>query len=354
MTHPWPDRSSPWLDELRAVLAAAGERYRTTGAVSAPDVAGPRELGRDWARAHRPLAPLLLAVEDLTEEAVTAVITGAGGDAGVPRLAENLRGAGAAVVRELLTGIRHSRSPVVPHPEDRQLTAANLLWGADMPPERGYAVIAVRSRQPDINDLGRCVDDALEAFDRPDVVHLLRDDGGYLLGPAYDEQDAADLALRLREYLSGAVWLAVAWRANTGIEEGRLEASVVLGLVTSLAQPPGVYGVEDVVVEYALVQDTSALVALLSLIAPVVRQQSLRTTLEALVATGGNRSKAANALDIHRSTLNYRLGRIEQLTGQTPLTARGLQTLAAALTLHEIMHARGAAGCSPEQVRAWF
>jgi sugar diacid utilization regulator len=150
------------------------------------------------------------------------------------------------------------------------------------------------------------------------------------------------------------VWLAVAWRANTGIEEGRHEASVVLDLVTSLAQPPGVYGVEDVVVEYALMQDTSALVALLSLIAPVVHQQSLRTTLETLIATGGNRSKAANALDIHRSTLNYRLGRIEQLTGHTPNIAHGLQTLAAALTMYEVVHAPGPADRSPEQVRAWL
>lgn len=349
MTHPWPG----WQDELRAVLSASQERYRATGAVSAPDVAGPHELGRDWARAHRSLAPLLLAVEDLTREAVRAVITGADDDSGVPRLAANLRGAGVAVIRELLTGARHSCSPVVPRPADQQLTAANLLWGADVPPEPGYAVIAARSRHTGISDFGRCVDDALGACGRPGFVHLLLDSGGYLLGPAHDEQDAVNLALRLHEHLSGAVWLAVAWRANTDVEEGRHEASVVLDLVTSLAQPPGVYGVEDVVVEYALMQDTSTLVALLSLIAPVVHQQSLRTTLETLTATGGNRSKAANALDIHRSTLNYRLGRIEQLTGHTPNIAHGLQTLAAALTMYEVVHAPDPADRWPEQVRAW-
>lgn len=330
--HPEPDGSQPWQDELRRVLSTAEAMFRTTGAVSELDLARLRELGRDWARAHRPLAPLLLAVEDLTEEAVKTAITGAGDDTDVPRRADDLRGAGTAVVRVLLTGIR------APCLDDRRLTAADLLWGMDVPPEPGYAVIAVRSRQPDISDLDRHVDDALTACDRSDVVHLLRDDSGYLLGPAHDEQDAADLALRLREHLPGAVWLAAAWQANTAIEEGRHEARVVLDLVTSLAQPPGVYGVEDVVVEYALMQDTSALVALLSLIAPVVRRQSLRTTLEALVATGGNRSKAAKTLDIHRSTLDYRLGRVEQLTGQTPLTARGLQTLAAALTVHEVIH----------------
>jgi hypothetical protein len=323
---------SPWQDELRRVLSAAEALHRTAAAVSEPDIAGLRDLGHDWARAHRPLAPLLLAVEDLTGEAVAAAITGDHAD--VPRLVENLRGTGIAVVRGLLTGIR----TVTPRLGHRRLTAASLLWGVDVPVGPGHAVIALRSRQPGITDLGRHVDDALNACGRADVLHLLRHDSGYLLGPAHDEQDAADLAVRLCEHLPGAVWLATAWRTNTEIGEGRQETSVVLDLVTSLDEPPGTYGVEDVVVEYALMEDTSALVALLALIAPVVHRQSLRTALEALVATGGNRTKAAKILEIHRSTLDYRLGRVEQLTGQTPLTARGLQTLAAALTMHDVTH----------------
>lgn len=309
-----------WQDELRAVLSAVA-----TGE-SEVDSARLRELGDAWAREGLPVAALLLAVQDLTEEAVTAVITGGG----APPLAERLRGAGAVIVRELLGGLGSDAG---------RLTAAKWLWGAEVPPEPGYAVIAARSGHPGAGDLGARIHDVLTTCGRSDIVHLLRADSGYLLAPARDSQDAAELGRRLRTYLHGAVWLAVAWRRNTEIEEGRQEASTVLDLAMCLATSPGVHVIEDVVVEYALMRDTAALTALLALIEPVVRQEALRTTLEALIATAGNRSKAAKSLEIHRSTLEYRLGRIDQLAGHTPLTARGLQTLAAALTVHEVVHA---------------
>jgi DNA-binding protein Fis len=316
--------------ELAVVLAEAGALYRTATAhgPSEPDLTRLRELGTAWGQRQRPLAPLVLAVRHHTESTVAAMITGnAGGD--VPQLVETVRRTGVAAVRALVSGFEQAAT-------GEDVTAANLLWGGHVPPEPDYAVVAVRCD----GDLGPRIDDVLMARGRLGAAHLLSDGGGFLLVPAHDEKDAIQLCEELREDLAGPAWFAVTWRPNTEIEDAGVQASVVLDLVTNLAEPPGVYDVEDVVVEYALMRDTEALVALLELIAPVVHQEPLRTTVEALVATAGNRSKAASTLNIHRSTLDYRLNRVGQLTGCLPTAARGLQTLATALALHGVVHRR--------------
>lgn len=318
--------------ELCAVLADAGALYRAAIAdgPSEPDLTRLRELGIAWGRRQRPLAPLVLTMRHHTESTVAAMIAGdTSGD--VPRLVETVRRTGVAAVRALVSGFEQAVRG-----EDGQLTAANLLWGGHVPPEPDYAVIALRCD----GDLGPRIDDVLTARGRLGAVHLLSDGGGFLLAPVHDEKDAIQLCEELREDLADPMWLAVTWRPNTEIEDAGVQASVVLDLVTNLAEPPGVYDVEDVVVEYALMRDIEALVDLLALIAPVVRQELLRTTVEALVATAGNRSKAAGTLNIHRSTLDYRLNRVGQLTGCLPMAARGLQTLATALTLHAVVHRR--------------
>lgn len=312
--------------ELGVVLADVGALYRAADGPSEPDLARLRELGIGWGRRKRPLALLVLAVRHLTESTVAAMIIGAaGGD--VPQLVEAVRRTEVAVVRELVSGFEQAAT-------GEDVTAANLLWGGCVPPEPDYAVIALRCA----GDLGPRIDDVLTARERVGAVHLLSDGGGFLLAPAHDEKDALRLCEELREDLPDPMWLAVAWRPNTEIEDAGVQASIVLGLVTNLTEPPGVYDIEDVVVEYALMRDTEALVTLLALIAPVVHQEPLRTTIEALVATAGNRSKAASTLNIHRSTLDYRLNRVGQLTGCLPTTARGLQTLATALALHGVVH----------------
>ncbi|MCP2243633.1 PucR C-terminal helix-turn-helix domain-containing protein [Lentzea aerocolonigenes] len=322
--------------ELDVVLADVEALYRAAIAdePSELDLTRLRELGIAWGRRQRPLAPLVLALRHHTESAVAAVITGdTGGD--VPRLVEAVRRTEVSAVCALASGFEQAVRG-----EDGQLAAANLLWGGHVPPEPDYAVIALRCD----GDLGPRIGHALTARGRLGAVHLLSDGGGFLLAPAHDEKDAVQLCEELREDLADPTWLAVTWRPNTEIEDAGVQASVVLDLVTNLAAPPGVYDVQDVVVEYALMRDTEALVALLALIAPVVHHELLRTTVETLVATAGNRSKAASTLNIHRSTLDYRLNRVGHLTGCAPMAARGLQTLATALTLHAVVHRRAVAG----------
>jgi DNA-binding PucR family transcriptional regulator len=74
---------------------------------------------------------------------------------------------------------------------------------------------------------------------------------------------------------------------------------------------------------------------LVTKIEPITRNGVLLETLRALLTADGNRSKAAAKLIIHRSTLDYRLQRIEQLTGYDPTSVRQLHVLSTALTAHE-------------------
>ncbi|MGW4215287.1 helix-turn-helix domain-containing protein [Lentzea sp. NPDC004789] len=115
--------------------------------------------------------------------------------------------------------------------------------------------------------------------------------------------------------------------------DARADASDLVGVVTALELPPGVYRREDVEVEYAAVRSRASAAVLRRLIAPVMAVDVLRGTLAALIAEGGNRTSAAERLFIHRSTIDYRLARIEQLTGRCPVTVRGLSILTAAYAL---------------------
>lgn len=126
------------------------------------------------------------------------------------------------------------------------------------------------------------------------------------------------------------VWMAVVDGAEP---DGLACATRLLGIVRALDLPPGAYRRADVLVEHAAARSPVSSRVLRRLIAPVLESDSLRTTLAAFIAEGGNRTGAAERLIIHRSTIDYRLARIEQLTGHSPLTVRGLRVLTAAYAL---------------------
>jgi sugar diacid utilization regulator len=129
------------------------------------------------------------------------------------------------------------------------------------------------------------------------------------------------------------VWTAVTWVRSAQVPDGRQTVSDVLALVTTLRLPPGVYRRQDVLLEYAAMRSPGTAHAFRRLIEPVMTADALRETLEALIAEDGNRSRAAERLVIHRSTIDYRLDRIEQLTGQSPGTLPGMRTLTSAYAL---------------------
>lgn len=132
---------------------------------------------------------------------------------------------------------------------------------------------------------------------------------------------------------------AAAWgEGATGVARAGDDAVQVLRLVTGTGRPPGLYRLDDVVLEAALSGTSPGPAArLAAILAPLERGgPELLATLETYLANDADRRRTAAALHVHPNTLDYRLRRIGELTGRQPSTARGLQVLGAALTLRRV------------------
>ncbi|QUQ63733.1 PucR family transcriptional regulator [Kutzneria sp. CA-103260] len=158
--------------------------------------------------------------------------------------------------------------------------------------------------------------------------------GGVVLLSADDIPSAWARAEELQE-LIGECWLAATWRPRGQLAEGRRQASKVVALVAA-GRPTGTYCVMHVLTEYAAAENPDVCEGLTETIRPLTAHPVLMDTLAALIAADGNRALAASRLHIHRSTLDYRLRRIGQLTGQSPTTTHGRHTLATARALYLI------------------
>lgn len=343
--------------ELRALLELAlsvHEKVIRTGALPEQDLATLREAGADWAVARRPLDPLLHMLRGLSENVSQAVFSGQDHLAAGVGLTTRINATGAAVVRELLTGFQRSYESETDSsaPQDRRLLASSLLWSEEVPAELrartadAYAVVAVHRSAGD-DDLASALDHAFRSCGGHDVLSSVTGEDGFVLVPTGDEASAVELCREVRRRLGGELWLGVSWRDSREICAARREAGSVLALARGGRRPPGVYQVADVFVEYAVLQDSTVLASFFALITPVLRQDLLRTTLEAFIDANGNRSRTASELNIHRSTLDHRLSRIEQLTGCQPTGARGVQMLATALATYNALHG-GVAPCPPD------
>ncbi|WP_329347780.1 helix-turn-helix domain-containing protein [Streptomyces sp. NBC_01261] len=109
------------------------------------------------------------------------------------------------------------------------------------------------------------------------------------------------------------------------------EAEDVLRLVRALKRPPGVHRREDAPVEYVVARCPEVSRHLAALIEPVATRPELLQTPQALIAAEGNRARAAAELMVHRSTIDYRLRRMGELTGHSPTRVSGLHILGTAL-----------------------
>jgi len=165
----------------------------------------------------------------------------------------------------------------------------------------------------------------------PRVLSTRHDGDLVLLVPDIDDERTSCTVEHLGQCLDNNGWLAVAKRSRSEIADGFREASEVMRLVTAGRRPSGVYSISDVLVEYAVVRHEEVVQNLADVIKPLRAHAMLWETLTALIDADYNRNKAANNLFIHRSTLEYRLQRIESITGCDPTSGRGLQLLTAAL-----------------------
>ena len=175
------------------------------------------------------------------------------------------------------------------------------------------------------------------------ALSLLTATGGPILLPARSEDTdgefarAAEVVDALAAAANAPVVAGVAFRPGIdGIPAAGAEAAEVLRLATELRRPPGLYRLDDVLLEYVLTRPSDAGNRLSSVLSPLDQGPELVATLDGYFAADFDRRKAAAALNIHPNTLDYRLRRVSELTGLSVSTAHGLQVLGAALVARKL------------------
>ncbi|HKS47157.1 MAG TPA: helix-turn-helix domain-containing protein [Amycolatopsis sp.] len=335
-----PDSSR---DDLRAALTLAisvhSDALRSSIARLDGRDAELRRVGLTWATKRHPLDPLLDLLSALTEKVLD--LDGLSRKTLITETEGQIIGAILAGFQRAYQWAPAEKSGL----HDRHLLATALLWDLEVTPAHqpllagSYAVVALRHLgQPD----PVCEEDRLvEQFDQagaPGVLPFVTESLIYALVPSPEKRHATELAGKVHRELPGQAWLAVAWRRREEVPSGRHEARDVARIVAASERPPGVYQVDDVLVEYAVLQEPAVASRLVRILAPMTNLPMLLATLKSFVAANGNRSRAAAELKIHRSTLDYRLQRVEQLTGVDPINAAGLQLLSIALTTYTALH----------------
>lgn len=179
-----------------------------------------------------------------------------------------------------------------------------------------------------------------------DVLVVVDDDVIVLLLPA-DTADAAQAGTITAERLLGDARsrtmpaVATAPAPTRGLVPSAVdEVRLVLHVVRTLNYPGGIYQLDEVPVEVALLRSPDVAEVLASRLEPLVEVEApLLETLQAYLYHEFDRKRTAASLHVHLNTLDYRLRRVWQLTGLSPRSPRGLQLLVAALAARGLRRA---------------
>ncbi len=137
---------------------------------------------------------------------------------------------------------------------------------------------------------------------------------------------------------------AVARAQPSGVAPALRQAREVLQLVQWLGVAPGLYRLEDVLVEYQLSRPGPARQRLAQRVAAIEHDPDLLATVRAYLVHGGNRRRVALDLHIHPNTVDYRNAKVHRLTGLDPTDAGDAYQLRTALIAHDAERAAVGAG----------
>jgi hypothetical protein len=314
------------------IFSAFTEVISGEGEWSEQTAARIRAEGEACASRGESVDDLLAEVRTMTQRLLDRILGGRNQPDALSRevMALRLGDAGRRVANELSAGFLRDRAATAPPPPGHRSPAGPAARQS----AAAYAVMAVRAPGCGATD----VDGIFRRHAGPDVVVLRCTDGVYVLVPAESQQEAADLARRAHPDLAGDAWIAVHWQPLPETRDDQSVADDICAtiLAVALASPPGVYQLDDVLPQYAAARTPTVLRRLLQIIEPLSAHPELWETLAALIAADGAHTRACEALGVHRDTLDRRLERITQLTGQPTDTLGGVNTLAAALTVHAL------------------
>lgn len=114
------------------------------------------------------------------------------------------------------------------------------------------------------------------------------------------------------------------------------QAADITTLAVGLGRPPGVYLLDDLVLEYQITRPGPARDRLASRLGSLAPHPHLLDALRSWVQEEHDRRRAASSLHIHPNTLDYRLHRVAEITGLDPLQPSDARLLAAALLVHSL------------------
>ncbi|MFD9894757.1 PucR family transcriptional regulator [Amycolatopsis sp. NPDC059027] len=154
------------------------------------------------------------------------------------------------------------------------------------------------------------------------------------LGGRLSEVDVGgwrELAGHAGRAAGATVTVAAETAPPSGVRVAAEQASAVLDVVRWFGREPGLYRLDDVLMEFQLTRPGAARDRLAAVVAPLEPHPDLFETLDCYLASEGNRRRTAASLHIHPNTVDYRLRRVRELTGIDPVQPAGLPRIIAAL-----------------------
>jgi hypothetical protein len=103
--------------------------------------------------------------------------------------------------------------------------------------------------------------------------------------------------------------------APQDVPEAARLARDVCDVVLATRRPPGIYELDDVLIDYQLMRPSPARDRLKEMLTPLVDRPDLLLTLQTYLETGCNRRRTAQLLHLHPNSVDNRLRRCADLTG---------------------------------------
>ncbi|MCX5112295.1 helix-turn-helix domain-containing protein [Streptomyces sp. NBC_00378] len=145
-----------------------------------------------------------------------------------------------------------------------------------------------------------------------------------------------DLARRLSRACGVGVRIAAARAAApAAVPEASRTAAEILRIARVCGLPPGVHGLDDVLLEFHLSRPGPSGWRIAALLDPVAARPELLRTLRTYLAQQQDRRLTAVLLGLHPNTVDNRLARLAELTGLNLGAPRDTALAIAALLLHD-------------------
>ncbi|WP_329160382.1 helix-turn-helix domain-containing protein [Streptomyces sp. NBC_01717] len=148
-----------------------------------------------------------------------------------------------------------------------------------------------------------------------------------------------DLARRLTRACGADVRVAaVPAEAPGAVPEASRTAVEIIRVARACGLPPGLHGLDDVLLEFQLSRPGPGSRRIAALLDPAAARPELLRTLRTHLAHQQDRRLTAALLGLHPNTVDNRLARLAELTGLDLVSPRGTALAIAALLLHDSGH----------------